>query len=239
MEWPNLKRRLVQPHINKARERTLVTFEIPLEQPSGFDVRERVLSCPDKHRSEAEIVLRVVAMFPLVQQASGSEDIRLQRFNFTVPPRHNLGEFIARMVHYLSNVAFEDRRSHLDDGVHSDMAARYFVAARILLDRVHGLTLTIQNAQRFIVAALITASKSLEDKTLGLHFFSLATDLPRQELIELEFTLVSLLNFSILIYPGEFSAKYRLMLGCERPWAEDALVTHVARVDFETLRRMV
>jgi len=92
--------------------------------------RQRLLSCPDHlHHSEEEITALILKrLFALDDCAyAPSADPLLRNFESRGV---DLDDFIGRIFHALSNIAFAERRSGNDTAVHSDMALRYFIAVR-------------------------------------------------------------------------------------------------------------
>jgi len=179
------------------------------------------------HHTESAIARKLVSLFEIQDPAVASTDALLHKFDARRPPKISLDEYIKRMVHYLTNIAFTERKTHHDDHVHSDLACRYLITARMLVGRVQqtkGLVLTPLNVHRFIIVGLLLASKILDDLDIGVAFFALLGGVDAAELVTLESVFLDLVAYNLAVDERDFRRIYQSVLGQgDRMMSEDAL----------------
>jgi hypothetical protein len=178
--------------------------------------KERVFSCPDHlHHSEVDITARLQRLFVMdTNQPSACSDSLLRIFDD--PNRvliMSFGDFMQRVVFHLSNLADTERRK--DKAIRSDLAVRYLVATKVLIDRLRalrGLMVTPLNVQRLIATGVLIAAKTLDDKQPSLRFFALLGGVSVPDMVIMESCFLAASNYNVQVDPKAFKRTYSALL---------------------------
>lgn len=188
--------------------------------------RERLLSCPDHlHHTEQELTQRLATI--LSQKVERVNETDLERigdhalatsmriFDGMAPPAISLGDYIQRLIFYLTSIAEQERAVGLDSDVHSDLAIRYLVTAIIYLERIQartGMHIHELNVHRLLITGTVIAAKVLDDVHPNHKYFSDLGGLHPSELTRMEFAFLTLCDYNVNVDPEQFALKYALTL---------------------------